>query len=117
MDRSKINSLPHKLLTTLKTKVLENTVGKGENAGNRHFLLFRQCFLLFHTCKVLSFGKGLKHWQMTKEVQVQKMTIFLRGDQDLREMAKILFASTFYLFPTLFSEASVSFYHGYAFKR
>ena len=26
----------------------ENTVGKGENAGNQHFLLFRQSFLPFH---------------------------------------------------------------------
>ena len=25
---------------------LENIVGKGENAGNQHFLLFPQCFLL-----------------------------------------------------------------------
>ena len=24
--------------------MLENTVGKGENAGNQHFLLFPQCF-------------------------------------------------------------------------
>ena len=24
---------------------VENTVGKGENAGYRHFLLFPQCFL------------------------------------------------------------------------
>ena len=28
------------LLTSLKKKVLENTVEKGENAGNQHFLLF-----------------------------------------------------------------------------
>ena len=34
------------LLTTLKKKALENTEGKGENAGNQHFLLFPQCFLL-----------------------------------------------------------------------
>ena len=26
---------------------LENIVGKGENAGNQHFLLFPQCFLSF----------------------------------------------------------------------
>ena len=25
----------------------ENTVGKGENAGNQHFLLFSHCFLPF----------------------------------------------------------------------
>ena len=32
---------------TLGKKPLENIVGKGENAGNQHFLLFPQCFLLF----------------------------------------------------------------------
>ena len=26
-------------------KPFENIVGKGENAGNQHFLLFPQCFL------------------------------------------------------------------------
>ena len=33
-------------LTTLKKKALENTVGNRENAGNQHFLLFPQSFLL-----------------------------------------------------------------------
>ena len=33
------------LLTTLKKKPFENIVDKGENSGNRHFLLFPQCFL------------------------------------------------------------------------
>ena len=36
-----------RLLTTLKEKAFENIVGKGENAGNQHFLLFPQCFLPF----------------------------------------------------------------------
>ena len=33
----------------------ENTVGKGENAGNQHFLLFSQCFLPWnhHLSKIL----------------------------------------------------------------
>ena len=30
----------------LKEKPLENTVGKGDNAGNLHFLLFPQCFFI-----------------------------------------------------------------------
>ena len=30
---------PHQLLTTLKQKSFENIMGKGENAGNQHFLL------------------------------------------------------------------------------
>ena len=34
------------VLTTLK-KAVENTAGKGENAGNQHFLLFPQCFLFY----------------------------------------------------------------------
>ena len=33
------------LLTTLGKKPVENIVGKGENAGKQHFLLFPQCFL------------------------------------------------------------------------
>ena len=40
------NSLPHsRLLRTLKKKPFVNIVGKEENAGNQHFLLFPQCFL------------------------------------------------------------------------
>ena len=32
---------------TLEEKAFENIVGKGENAGNQHFLLFPQYFLPF----------------------------------------------------------------------
>ena len=32
---------------TLKKKAFENTVVKGENAGNQHFLLLPKCFLLY----------------------------------------------------------------------
>ena len=32
--------------TSPRKKPFENIVGKGENAGNQHFLLFPQCFLL-----------------------------------------------------------------------
>ena len=37
----------YRLLTPLERKAFENIVGKGENAGDQHFLLFPQCFLLF----------------------------------------------------------------------
>ena len=30
------------LLTTQRKKIVENIVGRGENAGNQHFLLFQQ---------------------------------------------------------------------------
>ena len=32
-------------LTAMRTKFFKNIVGKGENAGNQHFLLFLHCFL------------------------------------------------------------------------
>ena len=39
------NPLPHNPdLTPLEKKAFENIVGKGENAGNQHFLLFPTMF-------------------------------------------------------------------------
>ena len=37
------------LSMTLKKSHFENIVGKGENAGNQHFLLFPKCVLPFLT--------------------------------------------------------------------
>ena len=45
--QDKLFNTQSRLLTTLKKKALENTAGKGENAGNQHFLLLPQCFLLY----------------------------------------------------------------------
>ena len=42
------------LLTTLKKRAFENIVGKGENAGYQHFLLFPQFFLLYQRMMVTS---------------------------------------------------------------
>ena len=40
-----VNSLPNdKILDVTKFKAEYNTLGKGENAGYQHFLLFQQCF-------------------------------------------------------------------------
>ena len=63
---------------TLKEMVLKKIMGKGENTGNQHFLLFLQCFRLnqiqksppqLHSsfavasylaeCKICLFGKEL----------------------------------------------------------
>ena len=49
------------LLSTLRKNPFENIVGKGENAGNQHFLLFLQCFLSFPkhilaACKCFQIG-------------------------------------------------------------
>ena len=38
-----------RFLTTFRKKTSEDIVGKGENAGNQHFLLFPQCFQPFQT--------------------------------------------------------------------
>ena len=40
-------STQSRLLTTLNETAFENIFGKGENAGNQHFLLFQRCFLPF----------------------------------------------------------------------
>ena len=45
-EKTLVNSFPHnsRLLTSLEKKAFEKIVGKGENAGNQHFLLFPQFF-------------------------------------------------------------------------
>ena len=49
-----------KLITTQKLKFVhgrvENIVGKGENAGYQHFLLFPQCFQKLSHLEVLKVG-------------------------------------------------------------
>ena len=40
----KLFTTQSRLLTTQKKELFENIEGKGENTGNKHFLLFRQCF-------------------------------------------------------------------------
>ena len=60
-------------LIDLETESFENIVGKGENAGNQHFLLFPAMFsnlsqtefhqlsnIKFVVCKYFRFGKGQK---------------------------------------------------------
>ena len=65
----KLFTTQSRILTTLYKKPLENIVGKGENAGNQHFLLFPQCFLPYQrnhflcnaefvVCKCFQFDQG-----------------------------------------------------------
>ena len=66
------------LLTTLRKKAFENILGKGENAGNQHFLLLPKCFLpfqkqisdfvshLFCLLLVLSIWTGLKFCRLER---------------------------------------------------
>ena len=49
LDRTKLKTLADDKLNNAKTRIsvferVENTVGKGENAGYQHFLLYPQCF-------------------------------------------------------------------------
>ena len=49
LDRSKLKALADDKIKVLKMIIfvldrVENIVGKGENAGYKHFLLFPQCF-------------------------------------------------------------------------
>ena len=68
-----INPLPIPGFYDPEKEAFENIVGKGENAGNQHFLLFTQCFQFFSyvyfvVCKCFQlilvlnfvFGKELK---------------------------------------------------------
>ena len=67
------------LLTTLRKEAFENILGKGENAGNQHFLLFPKCFLhipeqisifelipLFYRLQMLSIWTSLKFCCLVK---------------------------------------------------
>ena len=55
---AKLFTTKSRFLTTLRNRPLENIVGKGENAGNQHFLLFPQCFLPFPK-RILTFQPNL----------------------------------------------------------
>ena len=67
-------------IQTLKQRASENIVGKGENAGNQHFLLFPNCFLPYQRQKslfkqdlicrlqMLSFWSGPKFCILGKEL-------------------------------------------------
>ena len=69
----KVKGLPlYHAIPTLYKNPCENIVGRGENTGNQHFLLFPQCFLpfpkqisifrshfFFVVCKCFQFGKIL----------------------------------------------------------
>ena len=69
-----------KILMTLRRKTFENIVGKGENAGHQHFLLFPQCLLpfpnqistfllhLFCRLQMLSIWTSLKFCCMVKSL-------------------------------------------------
>ena len=48
MNGPELFTIQSRLLTTGMNKAFENTVEKEENAGNQYFLLFPQCFQVYH---------------------------------------------------------------------
>ena len=58
----------------LSNSPFENTVGKGEIAGNQHFLLFLQCFLLF-----LNQISILESHSFVKDLNLDRSKILLFG--------------------------------------
>ena len=56
-QNSDVLTLYHKILAlnNPQGEAFESIVGKEENAGNQHFLLFQKCFLLF-TSQISTFG-------------------------------------------------------------
>ena len=68
-------------------EALENMLGKGQNAGNQHFLLFPKCFLsfqeqisFFYVTFILSSAKGFNLYQskilsFSKEVESIKFCL------------------------------------------
>ena len=64
----KLLTTQSRLLTTLRKKPFENIVGKGENAGNKHFLLFPQCFI--------SFSKQISIFQSHLFCRLQMLSIW-----------------------------------------
>ena len=68
-------------------ELFKNIVGKGENAGNQHFLLFPQCFLpfpnqisgfdidYFVVCKCFEFGPQSLFLSSCKELNV-RLSVF-----------------------------------------
>ena len=69
-EKTQLLTTQSRLLMTLKKKAFENIVGKEENGGNQHFLLFPQRFLsvpkqmsilqlhLFFFCRSFEIGSG-----------------------------------------------------------
>ena len=68
------------VVTILWKEFFENIVGKGENAGNQHFLLFQQCFLLYQREKLACVKKKMSSANAFNVVRA-KILLFGKGFQ------------------------------------
>ena len=84
----------YQTITTFKDlyrKALENIVGKGENTGNQHFLLFQLCFQLF-TKQISIFQSHLFCLTSANVFNSDQSKILLLG-KELNVSCYILFCS------------------------
>ena len=87
-----------RLLTTLNKTALENTVGKGENAGYQHFLLYLQCFLLYHIEKLSFWQRSICCLQTSPNWSRPKFCRMVKGKdihQPFLRTIPIIFLRTF----------------------
>ena len=76
LDWNKFKAFVDKKLIIVKMIIflprrIENIVGKGENAGNQHFLLLPQCFQKASFSRSGLCGKGLKGlWERKKMLEI-----------------------------------------------
>ena len=54
----------NKILTTPRLKASEKNVGKGENAADQHFLLFRIFYPITNTYLIIQVSHLIRHLQM-----------------------------------------------------
>ena len=82
---------------TLKRKPFENIVGKGENVGNLHFLLFPQCFL----------PPPKTNFNFSAEFDLSSANAFnLDQSKDLSFGKELMTLVTAFPFPKMFSNPS-----------
>ena len=102
---------------SLVKKLSQNIVGKGETAGNLHFLLFPQCFLLYERQKLtfnsLPNDKILDHSKLKAfaddEINVNEKLKFALGRvENIVGKGENAAYQHFLLFPQCFQKLSLS---------
>ena len=111
----RVNPLPHDNFWCPWSKSLENISGKGENPGNQHFLLFRQCFLPYvrqiecfeqhlTLCHKTKFYTG-PNWKQTTILLVKMIIYVLVREENVGEGENAGYQH-FLLFPQCFHKPS-----------
>ena len=97
---------PIQTFETLVKMPFENIVGKGENAGNQHFLLFPQRFLPFFDTNLIQLSKTEIIILATLNLSSAKFHAFSLVEAKILSFGKglnIIINQHFFSFPTKFS--------------